>query len=171
MKRIRELLEQEKIAQKLTPYSGKIAGTFPLGIEVENSDIDIICEACDLTAFAARLKEAFARYPRFSITTGSRQVVCRFAVQEFEVEIYGENRPIDEQNAWRHLQIEARILKAAGEKFRNRIISLKRAGVKTEPAFARLLQLKGDPFEALLTLESLSDCQLTERIRKSGYEK
>ena len=100
------------------PYAWRIAGTFPLGIEVGNSDIDIICEARDLTAFAGQLREAFARYPRFSITTDSKYVVCRFTIPEFEVEIYGESRPIDKQNAWRHLQIEARIIEAAGERFR-----------------------------------------------------
>ncbi|HRF37192.1 MAG TPA: DUF4269 domain-containing protein, partial [Saprospiraceae bacterium] len=58
------------------------------------------------------------------------------------------------QNAYRHLLIEARLLEERGPEFRQQIIELKQQGVKTEPAFARLLGLEGDAYEALLRLES-----------------
>lgn len=49
--------------------------------------------------------------------------------------------------------IEYNLLKTYGDPFRERIIQLKKQGIKTEPAFAQLLGLKGDPYLALLDLE------------------
>lgn len=49
--------------------------------------------------------------------------------------------------------IEHQILLEKGESFRQEIISLKKQGIKTEPAFAQLLGLSGDPYEAILRLE------------------
>ena len=45
--------------------------------------------------------------------------------------------------------IEGRLLDLAGESFRHNVIELEQSGLKTEPAFARLLGLNGDPYEAL----------------------
>lgn len=49
--------------------------------------------------------------------------------------------------------IEYKILEQQGEEFRKEILELKERGYKTEPAFALLLGLQGNPYEALLQLE------------------
>jgi len=49
--------------------------------------------------------------------------------------------------------IENKILEQEGKQFRKKIIALKEQGYKTEPAFATLLGLEGNPYEALLELE------------------
>ena len=46
--------------------------------------------------------------------------------------------------------IEYKILELHGEVFRQEIIKLKSKGLKTEPAFAKLLGLVGNPYEELL---------------------
>ena len=46
--------------------------------------------------------------------------------------------------------IEHEIIKTRGESFRQEIIRLKRLGLITESAFAELLGLVGNPYEALL---------------------
>jgi hypothetical protein len=43
---------------------------------------------------------------------------------------------------------------------------LKQNGIKTEPAFAQLLALQGDPYEAMLNLETYSDIELINLISK-----
>ncbi|MNK30599.1 hypothetical protein D3C87_490190 [compost metagenome] len=49
--------------------------------------------------------------------------------------------------------IEHQILQEKGEDFRLKIIALKRNGYKTEPAFAKLLNLQGNPYLDLLKYE------------------
>jgi hypothetical protein len=44
-----------------------------------------------------------------------------------------------------------------GERFKNEVIKLKKQGIKTEPAFASLLGLPGDPYGALLKFELTGD--------------
>ena len=60
-------------------------------------------------------------------------------------------------NAYRPMLVEARVLRLLGEEFMRRVVELKEKGVKTEPAFARLLGLDGDPYIAVLGLENVSD--------------
>jgi hypothetical protein len=52
---------------------------------------------------------------------------------------------------------EERILRLADADFREQVIKLKRSGMHTEGAFARLLALPGNPFDSLLQLEQWSD--------------
>ena len=68
----------------------------------------------------------------------------------FVFEIFGQNLPTEEQNAYRHMIKEHSILLEKGEEFRKQIIALKLRGIKTEPAFADLLGLEGDPYKAIL---------------------
>lgn len=49
--------------------------------------------------------------------------------------------------------VEHQILAQKGKDFRAKIIDLKKMGIKTEPAFAQLLGLQGDPYKSLLKLE------------------
>ena len=49
-----------------------------------------------------------------------------------------------------HMVIEYKILLQKGESFRQQVIALKQSGLKTEPAFAQLLGLPGNPYTALL---------------------
>ena len=77
-------------------------------------------------------------------------VLVRFQLEEFKVEIFGQNIPSKEQYAFRHMLIEHQILLQKGETFRQEIVKLKKKGLKTEPAFANILGLTGDPYKALL---------------------
>lgn len=49
------------------------------------------------------------------------------------------------------------ILNLLGLDFKNKVIQLKRSGLKTEPAFAELLNIKCNPCDKLLELEAYSD--------------
>ena len=70
------------------------------------------------------------------------------------------------QNAYRHLTIMARLLSFGGDSLREAVRELKRRGVKSEAAFASCLGLVGDPYTALLALESLCDSTVDEMIKK-----
>jgi len=134
-----------------------LAGTFPLGLDVEGSDLDVIVYAPNPARFAARLTRAFVHRPGFRLRLrnvgGLPTVVARFREEGFPVEVFAQARPAGMQRAVRHLRIEARLLRLAGAELGRCVRALKARGVKTEPAFARCLGLEGDPYQTLLAME------------------
>ena len=103
------------------------------------------------------LKKCFSYKEDFKIYSkeqnGIKSTIAEFKTDNFLVEIFGQNIPTDKQNAYRHMIIEHRILTEKGIDFLNSIKKLKSEGIKTEPAFSKLLGLKGDPYTELLKLE------------------
>jgi len=151
-KRAYEVLTGCRIFEKLKNYSPVLAGTVPIEIDVEGSDLDIICEMKDKIDFERFLIDAFAEFnikvESFEIN-GEEAIVGVFMLEEFPVEIFGQIKPAIKQNAYLHMIAEYRILQEKGEDFKNEIIALKKQGIKTEPAFGRLLGLE-NPYEDLL---------------------
>ncbi len=156
-RRVWQVLTSNGIFEKLAPFDPLLAGTIPIEIDTPDSDLDIICDCPDTEAFEAVLRSLFGSEQHFQLHSkvigGRSSVVCSFEKEGFVIEIFGQNQPSRQQNAYRHLLIEARLLEERGPEFRRQIIELKQQGFKTEPAFARLLGLEGDPYEALLGLE------------------
>ena len=151
------MLIELAIFENLHAYQPILTGTLPIGIDLPKSDLDIICAVADHPAFAKTLTSLFAGQAGFSVRTaegdGMISTIAIFHAGGFEIEIFGQDCPTREQHAYRHLLIEHKILQAQGEAFRAEIIRLKRSGLKTEPAFAQLLGLEGNPYEALLRIE------------------
>jgi len=150
-------LNELKIFENLRNYTPILTGTIPIDIDLPDSDLDIICECKNHTEFQERLQQLFADKNDLKIKSYSRNgikcTVAKFKTEKFEIEIFGQNIPTREQNAYRHMIIENRILNLKGQKFRNQIRNLKSRGVKTEPAFALLLGLKGNPYQELLNIK------------------
>ncbi len=149
----------------LAPYDPILTGTIPIEIEIPASDLDIVCEVHDPENFTTILRENFGKYDRFDIRGSGDTVVCGFRADGEEVEIFGSPVPSVRNNAYRHMLIEHRLLMLFGEDFRRQIIELKSQGLKTEPAFAKLLGLPGDPYAALLELEKTADDRLAAYFR------
>jgi hypothetical protein len=157
-------LQNLNIFNILEPYTPVLAGTIPLGIDVPGSDLDIICEARDLDAFQRVVANAFGAAEAFTIEQKRigdlPSVVANFYCGYFPVEIFGQARPVNRQNAYRHMIVEARLLEIGGDRARQAIRELKQSGVKTEPAFAQYFNLKGDPYQVLLELSLLNPYEL-----------
>lgn len=153
-KRIYSLLTSYTIFEKLREFSPILAGTFPIDIAIENSDLDIILTSDNLEKLSEILLFNFGKFHLFSqeIKTINQEdiLICQFYLEEFPVEIYAKNLDTKQHNAYRHLLVEHEILKKNDDNFKQKIIELKKSGIKTEPAFAKLLNLKGDPYIALL---------------------
>ena len=153
-----DVLESTKIMVVLQEFTPVLAGTFPIDIATDNSDLDIICFWKYKSDFIQTLKNHFGRIENFSIRelsfSNQETVIANFILGNFEFEVFGQNVPVKQQFAFRHMVIEYEILKQKGETFREQIIELKKNGFKTEPAFAKLLQLPGDPYDALLQYRS-----------------
>lgn len=152
-------LKALKIFEKLDSYNPILAGTIPIGIDLSKSDLDIICECENHAEFDAKLSELFADKQNFQCNTykeqGKTVTVANFRTAHFEIEIFGQNLPTVRQRAFRHMIVEYHILNQKGAAFKAQIQRLKAEGLKTEPAFAKLLGLVGDPYEALLKMESV----------------
>lgn len=154
----------------LAEFDPLVIGTPPLGIATQSSDIDIACSAPDFDGFARVARRAFGEMQCFSIQTPDHlpdpAIIASFVAKEWEIEIFCQQIATANQWGVRHFRIEERLL-ALRPQLRERIIDLKQGGLKTEPAFARHLGLSGDPYEALLHLERLSDVQLEDLLDAS----
>jgi hypothetical protein len=146
------VLVTSRIMDKLAVYTPLLCGTIPINIAIAGSDLDIICQWQNKETFLSDITSLFSGYEDFSIreNTSIDAVIASFICEGFPVEIFGQSIPTQEQNAYQHMIIEHKILQQKGEAFRNKIIALKEQGYKTEPAFAAVLSLMGDPYTALL---------------------
>jgi hypothetical protein len=150
----------------LHDFGPLITGTIPLDIDVAGSDLDVCCEVALAAqdAFEALVRRHYGHLPAFRVSRiasrGHAAIVCGFSYEGLPVEVFGQALPTMQQYAFRHLVVEAAILEAGGEPWRTAVRQLKQRGLKTEPAFAQLLHLPSDPYEALLTLEGWSMAQL-----------
>lgn len=156
-----DILEKTRLFEILNEFSPVIVGTIPIEIDIPGSDMDVVCYVRDLERIKDVLRRHCLIYDSFSDKMNEVVYVANFNCLELPVEIYAEERDSCLQNGYRHMMIEYRILKMAGEVFRNKVIELKMTGLKTEPAFGKLLDLK-EPFSDLLKLENLSDAELKD---------
>ncbi|KUJ62179.1 diadenosine tetraphosphate hydrolase [Flavobacteriaceae bacterium CRH] len=149
-----EVLTQNKILFYLSEFEPVLVGTIPINIDIENSDLDIICYWKNKTSFTEKLKTIFGNKNDFEIREtlidNEETIIANFKIDNFEIEVFGQNIPTMNQNGYKHMLIEYKILKTKDENFRLEIIKLKQNGYKTEPAFAFLLGLKGNPYVELL---------------------
>lgn len=153
------LLKRYALLAHLRAYDPVLVGTFPLDLTVPGSDLDIICEVSDVAAFRRTLA-GFAAYPTYKLrlaSTTEPALVASFELEGLAVEVFGQALPTAHQNGYRHLVIEARLLAAGGTALRQQVLALKASGVKTEPAFAQVLGLPGNPYHALLMLEAYDE--------------
>lgn len=150
-----QVLTANSILEKLDKYKPILVGTIPIQIDIEDSDLDIVCYVEDNEEFRDDLVHHFQQERAFVISDNIKfsALKANFFMDDFEIEIFGQNIPTEKQNAYRHMLIEHQILLEKGEDFRFQTIALKNQGCKTEPAFAKLLALKGDAYETLLRLD------------------
>ncbi|MFB9328359.1 DUF4269 domain-containing protein [Paenibacillus aurantiacus] len=141
------------ILERLSDYRPVLCGTIPIGIDIEDSDLDIIMEVHDAERFLAIVCREYGHLSDFKTAQLKVRdvptVTANFRYDGFEFELFGQPVQVKAQHAYRHMMIE-HLLLAARPGLKETILQLKRQGMKTEPAFALALGLAGDPYEALL---------------------
>lgn len=152
-----KILTDTNAVTKLKAFDAMLTGTLPLDLYLPTSDLDIICYAEDLTQFEKYITQAFGMYTSFESSVKNIRetpsVIGRFRQNDFLFEIFAQAVPVCNQYAYRHLRVEYFLLVQHGESLRQQVLQLKQTGLKTEPAFAKALNLTGDPYEALLAFE------------------
>lgn len=151
-RKVHQLLVYFNIIESLKIYNPLVVGTIPIEIDLEESDVDIILETNNFEELYHKLNEHYKDFDEFSIEIKSQEniLICNFYIEKIPFEIYAENKPTHLQNGYLHMIKEYEILNQKDIHFKNQIIQLKKQGTKTEPAFAQLLNLKGNPYEELL---------------------
>ena len=150
-----EILTRNNVLQRIAEFDPILVGTIPINIDIENSDLDIICYWKNKADFKTKIQAVFGKEKEFKIREtyidDQEMVIAIFKIDPFEIEIFGQNIPTKKQNGYQHMLIENQILASKDENFRLEIIKLKQKGYKTEPAFGLLLGLKNDPYLELLS--------------------
>ena len=163
-KKAHAALHSLQLIEKLKEYSPVLAGTIPIDVDIESSDLDIICSAENLEEFGARVKDAYGDQKGFEINhkvhRNQPTVIVRFRAHGFPVELFAQAASVFTQPAVVHMLIEARLLAFAPPEARAKVRLLKRTGLKTEPAFAEVFDIKGDPYEELLKIANKPDHEI-----------
>jgi len=167
-----EALHRTGLMFLLAGFDPHVAGTPPLGLKLPTSDIDVLCHVPDPIEFSAVLWKHLKNAADFSFyqqVYGDRPVIASFTAHGWTFELFGQARPVRDQDGWRHFLVERRLLALGGTRFRTAIMRQRAHGLKTEPAFAAVLGLMGDPYLALLALESCSDKVLKGMLQAAGF--
>ncbi|OWA33549.1 HIT family protein [Saccharibacillus sp. O16] len=169
-----EVLHDLKIITTLASFKPLLVGTIPIEIDLPASDLDIICEFHDAVTFREFLIEKYGQYENFDVrhkvVERTERVVANFNYRGWMFEIFGQPIPTTQQNGYRHMIIEDRILNLLGSKAKRSIIQIKGSGLKTEPAFGKMLKLKGDPYSALLEMYEWNTEQLEGYLRANSAD-
>ena len=156
-RRAHVVLTSNSVLEMLQPFQPLLVGTVPINVDTETSDLDVICYWKDKNLFIEILIENFSHHKDFLLTekkiNNRETIIATFRIEEFLFEIFGQNRPSKEQEAYRHMIVENKILQQHPESFRQKIRDLKLKGLTTEEAFAKELGLQGDPYAGLLNFE------------------
>ncbi len=156
------------VLEELTGFDPAVAGSWPVGLARPDADIDVICHARALEVLAQRCRQAFGDRSNFSEEMAPLEppaYLCRFTIRTLRFEVFGQELPVERQNAYRHMVVERRLLHLAGPSLKEQVMRAKDSGLTTEEAFARVMSLNGDPYLALLLLELLDDKKLRRLIQ------
>jgi predicted metalloenzyme YecM len=157
-----------RVLEIFRDFDPLVAGTFPLGIANPKSDVDVILDLSQsdqIEAFILICRNHFSSYHEFHLKQHDEiddfpTVVLNFSFEGIPFEVFAQARPSIRQKAYLHYLVEERLLKFGGEPFKNQVIAARNRGLKTEPAFAEVLGLEGDPYVSLLKVGFNSDLVL-----------
>jgi len=165
-------LRSSGILETLGQFTPVLAGTFPLDIQLPGSDLDILCRAPDFVAFSAIAQIAFGGLSdyaqRTGLINGMPTFTAKFSRNGYRYEIFAQNTPVTEQDAFLHLVAEWRLLHHSGPLLRNRIIALKYDGLKTEPAFCTALGINAEPYAFLRSIALLPVDEFAQTVRRTA---
>lgn len=160
-------IESSDVLETLLVFDPRVVGTLPLGLAVPGSDVDIVCHAVDPVGFAEVIWRRYHSCDDFLLyqwTSAGHPVIASFAWDGWPFEIFAAQRPVEEQHGWLHFEVERRLLALDDGRLRNAVMRLRSQGAKTEPAFAAVLGIAGDPYRGLLDLVDETDDQLRARL-------
>src|SRR5687768_8316499 len=100
-----------RLFRDLAPFEPTLVGTFPLGLQVEGSDLDVVCRATDLDGFERAVRasldtEAIAPDRVEHLALDPPAVVVAFAWHDVAVEVFCQPTAVHRQHGFRHMVME-----------------------------------------------------------------
>ncbi len=163
--RAENALANSGLMDSLAAFSPTIVSTIWVELDTDTSDIDIICTFTDEEEFVVEVGKLLNRFGNSSPHRNEDRVLATFNFENFSFEIYGSKTAIADQSAYRHFTVMQRLVALNIAELSGEIRNFKEQGMKTEPAIAEVLNLKGNPYEAVLELEQLDDQQLLRLVQ------
>lgn len=147
-----------------------ICGTFPISLNTPSSDIDVVIsykaeEKATILEWIQNFQDQTLS-PKLQIKND--EMLFRFKHESWTYEFYMSTEPLFKQNAYRHLNIEARLLKIFGTKLITKVGASKKLGLNTEHAFLEALALQitsTKSFDEIYQFESMSELQISSFIK------
>src|SRR6218665_249749 len=100
-----KILNDNAVLSKIAEFTPILVGTIPINIAIENSDLDIICFWKNKTEVTEKLNSHFANENQFKISAllidDIETVVANFRIDDFEIEIFGQDIPVLNQNGYK----------------------------------------------------------------------
>lgn len=162
--KVHHALMASRVLEILKAYRPVVAGTFPLGLEIAGSDLDILLTSSNLLALEKIIQTSFQGLEKFesyfTAKSGLETLIARFSFGDVPFELFAQSIESLQQDAYKHFQVEERLLKLGDQSLRKTVGLLRDQGLKTEPAFAKALNLSGDPYAELLRLHALAEREL-----------
>nr|WP_253251052.1 DUF4269 domain-containing protein [Flavobacterium sp. ACN6] len=89
-----QLLTKYKVLENLSAFNPILVGTIPINIDIENSDLDIICYWKNKADFIEKIEQVFGKEKNFvireTVINNQESVVANFNIDFFEIEIFGQ---------------------------------------------------------------------------------
>jgi len=159
------------LMESFSLFNPIIVGTIPIGIDIPNSDVDLIVDISNHKI--SNFFDNFIHENRNLIfelkckKNINNSFISKFETESFNFEIFGECQDTCKQFGFIHMMVENEILRILGEEFKNSIRELKYQGIKTEPAFCKLLGFENDPYNYLYNLKNLSLDDFSKEIKEA----
>ncbi len=151
-----------------------VCGVIPIGIDLPGSEVNIIMQANDLPRLMKEIDAAYASMKKFeqgiSRVDDKASLAASFEYEGTRIQLFVSETPVQDQDAYRHMVQEHRLLLAGGGELTERIVQRKKEGAGTEEAFAFILGLSGSADDALTRIESLSDSAVCDLVLQSLYQ-
>lgn len=164
-----QALQRCDVLDALSQYTPTVVSTLWVGLDIETSDIDVICCYQNQQHFIDDLTSSYQHRNDFRLSVDSDRVVASFDQDGFCIELFATAQPIEQQPAYKHFKVMQRLTELDDGSFSAEVKTMKQKGIKTEPAIAQLLELEGDPFEAVAGLLETDDNELRELLEKLNH--
>lgn len=121
-------IQRCKILDRLSAFQPTVVSTIYVGLDTDDSDIDIVCTYDDAVLFKNALEELLENFTNTFREQRDDHIIARFQFAEFEFEIYASPIPITAQPAVVHYQAMQRLVALGGAPFQEQVCALKRQG-------------------------------------------